>query len=297
MAKTTITIAQWGQINVLYLPVYLAIESGLLEAAGFNSAIHLAGNDDAIFKDVALGRAQFGVGDPAFCAMKKNAKYRAQVLATISGRISFYGVTHNPVISPVGKPSDLVNLRLGTFPRPSTNYTLLRYMKETNKRLLRSMTIVESPIGQQFDLLADDKADIVMDIEPFVSVAESKGYRVVYSYAEFYGPFAFTGFFTTQKVIDQQPAMVAAMVNALEHGFKIIHDDHAETLLIAQKYFPKLDPRILKKAIDRLRRDGVWQSLETKKNAWKAAISMRRQVGDRFIDDIYTCVDNSFLSA
>jgi NitT/TauT family transport system substrate-binding protein len=170
-------------------------------------------------------------------------------------------------------------------------------MKETHKRLLRSMQIIEGPIGEQFHMLAGNKADIVMEIEPFASIAESKGCRIVYSCADFHGPLAFTGFYTRQGVIDADPAMVGAMGRAMAQAFEIIHGDHAKTLAVAQRYFPKLDPAILRRSIERLRHGRVWQKKPaTSDEAWGAAIAMRERVGDVFADDPARFVDNRFCA-
>lgn len=292
----TIKIAQWRQINTLYLPLYIAMEEGFFARSGLEVDLHLAGNDDEIFAAVAKGDADFGVGDPAFCAMKDNEKAQAKIIATIGGRPGFWGLTQNPVIPVIKKPADMVNLRIGTFPRPSTNFSLLQEIKERHKRLLKSMTIVEAPIGDQFGLLAAGEADIVIDIEPFVSIAEDKGCRIVYSYAELHGPYAFTGLYTLQKTIDENPETVRRAAQGIDKALKTIHSDPAIALRTLQKLFPAVKASILRKSIRRHLKAGIWQQdARTTKTAWKTAIKTRSRIGDEFTDEIYGCIDNGFL--
>ncbi len=290
-----IKIAQWGQIHSLYLPLYVAMEEGFFAHGGLSVDLQLAGNDDEIFAAVAKGEADFGVGDPTFCAMKKNEPLHMKVIATLVGKAGFWGLTQNAVIPVIKKPADMVNLRIGTSPRPSTNFSLIQEIKEQNKRLLKSMTIIEAPIGHQFDLLAEGKADIVMDIEPFVSIAESKGFRIVYSYPDIHGACVFTGLYTLCKTIDETPKIVCNTVQAVDAALKAIHADPDIALRVSGKLFPTVKKSILKKSVQRLLGANVWQSTtNTEKTGWATIIKTRQHIGDDFTKDIYACLENKF---
>jgi NitT/TauT family transport system substrate-binding protein len=166
-----ITIAQWGQARYLiYLPVYLAESQGFFANRHIHADITFSGNDDQVFATVARGDAQFGVGDPIFTAISTERGLPGVEVATIVGRVALWGVGRKGA-RPITKPEDLTGLRIGTFPRPSTTYTLLA---DTLKRSHVSAQIIEVQIGSELALLESNKVDIVFLLEPDASLAESK---------------------------------------------------------------------------------------------------------------------------
>ena len=117
-----IRIAQWQQINSLYLPLYVAIEEGLFRENDIQVELVPLGNDDEVFEYVISGKADFGVSDPVFCAMKKYKDADAKILLTIVNNLTYWGMTHNPVIRDIKSTEDLVGLRIGCFLRVGVRF-------------------------------------------------------------------------------------------------------------------------------------------------------------------------------
>ncbi len=286
-----IRIAQWGYVNMLYLPVYLAIEGGFFAKHGLDIELVFPGNDDEVFAAVAKGKAELGLGDPTFCALKKNAKHDVKMLATIMDRIGTWGFTSNPVIPVIKDKDDMVNLRIGTYPSPATGTSILKNLKASNKRLLRSMQIIEAPIGKQFGLLASGKADIVIDIEPFVSMAESKGCKVVYSFSKLHGPFAFTGLVAKNEFLEGSSERTKAILDGVKKGFKALENNPALVAKTCAKYFPDMDEAVLKKATARLLKEHSWpKNIKPSPASWMNAIKTHEGIGDVFVDDPLECL-------
>jgi NitT/TauT family transport system substrate-binding protein len=196
-------------------------------------------------------------------------------------RAAIWGITHNPAIPPLKKVEDFVQLRIGSFPRPSTTYSLIDGLKQKHKRLLKYMQLIEAPIGKQMQLLVNNKADVILELEPMVSLAESQGMRAVFSIAQFYGDAAFTGLIATRKTADTKPLLVKKMTQALQQGLDTCLKDKAKALKIAQQVFPDYPKTVLSQAIDRLIEHGVWpQTTAIDPVIWKAAVTLRHQVGD-----------------
>lgn len=291
----TIKIAQWAQINTLYLPVYIAMECGLFAAKGIEAKLILAGNDDDIIDAVRSGKAHFGLGDPTFCAMKKYQKNPCRVLLAIGQRAVMYGLTKDPSRPEIISISDLVNTRITCFPKPSTTYSLIAELKTGYKRLLKSLQIIESPIGEQFDTLARGEADMIVDIEPFISIAENKGYRVIYSFAKAHGPYAMTGFFTRQELIETNPTLVQKSTSAIIKAIDILLNDPKTALEVSQKIFPQLPLAVHQASLQRLRQDNAWpQDGLFSRVAWEKAITTRENIGDKFMEDVFLAVDDRF---
>jgi NitT/TauT family transport system substrate-binding protein len=296
---TKITVAQWGQEKYLiYLPFYVAQEKGFFKEEGLEISIKYSGNDDQVFATVLKGEAQFGIGDPVFTAISREKGAKGKVIASIVDGVAIWGVTNKPYIKQIEKPSDLAGLKVGTFPDPSTNYALMKKTILQGGDTLKDTKIVQAPIGSQLALLelAQNGADIAMDLEPGTSIAMSKGYRVVYSSPKFYGRFAFTGLTTTEEYIQSNHDVVQKFVNAIEKALIYCHSDETGTIEIAEKLFPNLDKIVVKNAVNRMITDKtIPLHAEMSDEAWQKALGIRVIIGDlKELKPTIDAVDNSF---
>lgn len=292
-----ITVAQWGQEKYLiYLPLYVAMEKGYFEEEGLSVSLAYTGNDDQTFAAVLSGSAQFGIGDPAFAAISNEKGLGAKVVATIVGGVAIWGVTNNDSVPNIENYNDLAGLRVGTFPSPSTNYTLMRALLNEHSDSLADTTIVEAGIGAQLALLESDAADIAMVLEPAASVAESEGYRVVYSSPKFHGPFAFTGVTTTDEYISSNSDTVEKFVRALQRAVEASHQDPSIAFEVGAKLFPNLDSRVVENAVNRMIFEKTFpDNAVVSDAAWGSLIDVRTAVGDLDSEQpMSTSVDNSF---
>lgn len=275
--KTTeVTIAQWGSENYLiYLPVYIALEAGIFEKNGLEVKISYSGNDDQVFAKVLRGDAQFGVGDPIFTAVSRQQGADGVVIASIVDRVSLWGVAKNDVDGPI----DFSGKRIGTFPRPSTAYTLLSDTLSNPE--IENAKIVEIPIGNELALLESGQADIAMMLEPAASIAEENGYFVVSSFPEIWGKFAFTGLTSTQEVLSKNPGLAEKMKVSLQEAVDLAHSDREQAFEISKKVFPTLSQSVIESAVNRMLDDETLpRNVDVDIEAWKASIEVRQRVGD-----------------
>jgi len=292
-----VTVAQWGQEKYLiYLPFYIAQEKGLFKDEGLDISIKFSGNDDQVFATVLKGEAQFGIGDPVFTAIAREKGANGKVVASIVNGVALWGLTNNPKISNITTADQLAGLRIGTFPQPSTTYTLIKntIMKGGDK--LKNTKIVEALFGAQIALLESNSADIAMDLEPGASIAESNGYRIVYSMPQFFGDFSFTGLTTTDDFIKSNPVTVQKIVNALEKACRYAHTDIDGTIKVAQSLFPTQKPEVIANAVRRMINEKtIPEHAFTSVAGWKNAIDVRVEVGDlKSADASDQSLDNSF---
>ena len=293
-----ITVAQWGQEKYLiYLPFYLAQEKGFFTDQGLEITVKYSGNDDQVFATVMSGEAQFGIGDPTFTAISREKGGTGKVVASIVDGVSRWGITKKN-ISTIAHPSDLAGLRIGTFPEPSTVFTLMKNTISEHPDELADMSIVQAPIGAQLALLENNSVDIAIELEPNVSIAEHNGYKVVYSAPRFFGSFAFTGVTTTESYIKDQPRNVQKFVNSIQMALDYSREHTDSTVLIAQSLFPSIDPEIVGHAVSRMLKDKTIPQNSTISNeGWQHAMEIRVQVGDlKEIKPTKDAVDNSFAS-
>ncbi|MBN1416486.1 MAG: ABC transporter substrate-binding protein [Bacteroidales bacterium] len=291
-----IIVAQWGQEKYLiYLPLYIAMDNGFFKEEGLNVKLKYSGNDDQVFATVIKGDADFGVGDPIFTAISRERGFSGKVVATIVNGVSIWGVTNNEKLQPITRISDLNGLRIGTFPEPSTNYTLMKRTIQENPEL-KDAKIIQAPIGSQLALLENGEADIAMELEPSTSLAISKGYRLVFSSPNFYGQLAFTGLTTTESYISKNQDVVQSFVNALEKAVQFCHNNQEKTIAVAAKIFPNIDQNVIKMAVMRMLNEKTLpEHIITSDIAWKNAIDVRVIVGDiKKPEEAIKSVDNRF---
>jgi len=291
-----VRLAQFGQSKfLLYLPLYVAMKAGYLKDEGIEVSLVFAGNDDQTFAAVASGATQFAVGDPIFTAIAAERGFRAKTVALLIEKLALYGYTNSKEIPPIVNPHQLSSLRVGSFPSPSTTFTLLSRL---NSGITPPMKIVQGAHGTQLGLLTSQRVDIALDLEPTVSIAEAAGNRVVLDLGRFTEPAAITGLMTSQKVIDQDPALVQGFVSALQRALRLIDTDRAKVISIAQGLFPDIDPQIIERAFDRLRLSGCYpKRVEIPEQHWRTSQQIRVERGDlQKIQPLDVAVDNRFAS-
>lgn len=284
-AVSDVVVAQWGSERYLiYLPLYIAQENGYFEDENIEVSLEYSGNDDQVFAKVLRGDAQFGVGDPIFTAVSRQRGADGVVLATIVGKVALWGVSNQEL--DIEQASQFTDLRIGTFPRPSTAYTLLR--NTISKPEVSGAEIVEVPIGNELPLLESGSADVVMMLEPAASIAESKGYNIVSSFPVLWGEFEFTGLTSTEEYVDEHPQVADAMVRALERAVHFAHGETDATIDLASELFPDIDRSVIAAAVQRMLDDQTLPtSVQVDEAAWEKSMRVRQDVGD--VEEGFLC--------
>jgi len=294
-----IKIAQWGGRHIAYMPLYIAEKLGLFEAEGLDVTLYGAGNDDDIFAEVARGRAHFGIGDPVFVALGQKQGHDTRVIASVVSNASIWGITHHPEIKPFAQLSDFVGLRVGTFSKPSTVYTMLSALKARNPRLLKSMQIIETEIGEQAYLLATDQVDLILELEPTVSSAIRQGLRLVCSMNDFFPELLFTGMMTSATLIQTRPDLVAKVVRALQRALTLCHTNPDKVIAVGSALFPTIGHNIMSEAVQRMLACKAWpEQAIIHPQAWNNAVGMRIDVGElSALPALDTVLDQRFAYA
>ena len=292
----TLTIAQWGQMTTLCLPIYLAQEAGWLEEAGIRLRHKLVGNADQIVASVANGECDLAMSGPTMCALPDFAKYEMKVVAAIVDRAAVHGLTANPVIHKISNVSDFAGLRIAVAPRPSTAHSLIAALKKKNRRLLKNMSLIEAPIGQQIEFVRRGEADLYIDQEPYVSAAEAKGYRVVFSAAEMFGPLSFTGLYARSQTLLAKNEAIKILCQVATKACKVIYEDPRQTEALTLKIFKGLPHDVVCASLKRSTTAKIWpKRLITTEDAWDNAINLRRSIGMRFVRNSWNIIDNGFV--
>lgn len=299
-AAEKVTIAQFGKEKfLLYLPLYIAMEEGLFAKRGLDVDLRFAGNDDQIFATVISGDAAFGVGDPVFAAISREKGGPGRIVAMMITKLGLSGYTNNKTIPEIREPADAKGLRIGSLPAPSTTFTLLTEFVKSHKLDQTGTTIVQAAIGAQMAALEARSVDIAVDLEPTVSVAESKGYRVNFLLDKFTEKQAITGISTLESTIEKRPDLVQKVVASLQEALDLLHGSREVCLRVAQKLFPNLGQPVIQNAVDRMLRLGVYpESVKVDESYWQRTLKTRLDSGELKKPQAtnYT-VDNRFAEA
>ena len=276
--RETIVVAHWGQEKILlYLPFYVAMEEGYFAAQGIDVKLRFSGNDDQVFASVMSGDAQFGIGDPAFAAIARERGFPGKVIALLVKRIGLSGYTRKNDVPVIEREDQLGGLRIGSFPAPSTTYTLLKEIVDRAPTSLPPPVIVQLGIGAQAAALAGNSVDIASDLEPAVSVAETNGYRVVFSLDRFTKELAITGLSTTESVIRERPLATQGMVKGINRALHVLQSDPEIGVRVAMKCFPKLPENVVRRAVQRMTELQVYpENAKIPADLWDRTLEMRR---------------------
>lgn len=129
------------------------------------------------------------------------------VIGSIVNSVPFWALTKNPNVPQITNAAMLAPYSVATFSAPSTAYTVQTEMfKEANL----PTNIRQGAFGTLLPMLDTGNADIALELEPNVSIAVANGAKVVYSFADKYPDFTFTGITTSKKTIDEKPEIVPA---------------------------------------------------------------------------------------
>lgn len=274
---TKITVAEVGEFFV-YMPLYIAQDKGFFRDEGLDISLVNTGGDEKSVAAVISGSADFGIGDPTFAAIAGLQGQKVKVVAGILNAVPFWGVTKNPKVPEITSPSQLKGFSVATFPEPSTAYTLQAQMFRAGGL---EPNIKQAQFGTLLPLLGTGTVDIVLELEPNVSIAASQGARVVYSLASQYGEFATTGVTVSQKMLDTRREVVERFVKAINNAEVFAHRNPDQAIAIAQKKFPSIEPKVVADALGRMLATNAYPpNAVIPVSAWRKAIQLRVDAKD-----------------
>ena len=274
---TEVTVAEVGEFFV-YMPLYIAEAKGYFSDERLTVHVTNTGGDEKSVAAVIAGSADFGIGDPTFAAIAGLKGQDVRVVAGILDAVPFWGVTKNPNVPEISLPSQLKGLSVATFPAPSTAYTLQAQMFRSAGL---TPNIVQAQFGALLPLLDTGKVDIVLELEPNVSIAVSQGAKVAYSLASQYGQFATTGVTVSKRDLDSRRDVVERFVKAIANAEAFAHEHPDEATALAAAKFPTIDRQVVANALQRMLATNAYpRSAVVSEAAWRSAVQLRVDAGE-----------------
>lgn len=242
--------------SLLYLPLYVAKDAGFFEEEGVNVTISTGGGGSQSWSAVIGGSADYSIHDPVFPTISREKGGPGVVVGTICNAETMYALAKNPQITRTAEAKDLLTkgYKIATQPQPDSGWARVSQLSNELKVEpgAKTFTNLQVPIGSEMAAVFAGQADIGLSYPPVVEQAEAKGLHVVYSFTAASRPYLFSSLNTTREFIAKNAASHQAVMNAFERASQYIYAYPEEAVKIGLRQFPDLDPKIVRKAIERM---------------------------------------------
>lgn len=286
-----VTISQAFQ-SMLYLPLYVGIDTGLFQKQGLDVTKETAGAPSAALAAVISGSAQFSLHGPEWPAIAASKGAPVQIVANcVNGAAVWIATTPDFKFSSV---KDLKGETIVTGQMPTTSTSLLlKLLKENGLDGEKDVKLLQVPLGSEIGAFVAGQAKVAVMYEPGLDQAVAKGMKVVLGFPKLYGPYAFSAI--TSRT-DADPDTVQRFVNGMQAALLSIRSNPAGAVAIAKKEFPTLDPVVVENAVKRMIDDNVYPpSVEITPAALKVSMDTQIALGnlaaqpayDKFISGAY----------
>lgn len=248
------------------LPFYAAMREGYFEEAGLDITLITTEGGGKHISAVLAGDAQAYIGGPehiAFVAARGGEAVRAVV--ALSNRANAFLVARPDADIPEGADfaEAIKGKRIAVGTRGGTGYSIMLYLLEQNDLDPRSdVTLIEiANSAGQIAAVKAGTADVAMMTEPSITQGIKEGIweEPFASMPDELGLFAWTTLNVPQKLIDSDPELVQAMVEAVKKGLAYIEADPEQAKVIAREEFPTLPEADMEAMLSRTIENSMWQ--------------------------------------
>jgi NitT/TauT family transport system substrate-binding protein len=271
-----VTLSQAFQ-SMLYLPLYVAIDEGFFTQQGLDLTKETAGAPTVALSAVISGSAQFSIHGPEWTAIAASKGAPVNIIANVVNGAAVWIAT-----APDFKFNGIKDIKgqkviTGLMPTTSTSL-FIKLLKENGMDAKTDVEMIPVAIGTEPGPFVAKQADIAVMYEPGLDQAVAKGMKVVFGFPKTYGAYAFSAV-TARNDVD--PDTAQHVVNGMEMAMRFMAKNEAETVEIAKKEFPTLDPAVVEAAVKRMLADGVYPpSVDITPEALKVSMDTQIALGN-----------------
>ena len=275
-AAQKVVISQAFQ-SLLYLPLYVAMDGGYFAKQGLDVDKETAGTPPTALSAVISGSADFSIHGPEWTAIAASKGAKVDIVAAVVNGAAVW-IAADPSF-PFAGPASLKGQKVVTGMMPTTSTSLfINLMKKNGLNANTDLDQVNVPIGTEPGPLLAGGAKVAVLYEPGLDQVVSRGMKVVYGFPSAFGPYAFS---SVSARADVDPDKAQRVVNALQDALLSMQKDPSGAIAIAKKEFPKLDPKVVEAAVDRMLKENVYpKSVETTPEALETAMQTQISLGN-----------------
>jgi NitT/TauT family transport system substrate-binding protein len=281
--------------SMLYLPLYVAIDEGFFTKQGLDVTKQTAGAPSVALSAVISKSAQFSIHGPEWTAIAASKGAPVHIISNVvNGAAVWIATTPDFKFNSV---KDLKGQNVVTGMMPTTSTSLfIKLLKENGMDAKTDVNMIQVQIGSEPGPIVAHQAKVAVMYEPGLDQVVAKGMKVVLGFPKLYGPYAFSA--VTART-DVDPDAAQRVVNAMEMAMRFMQTNKAETVAIAKKEFPTLDPAVVEASVKRMLADGVYpNNVDITPAALKIALETQISLGNlKGQPDYKTFVDKKLISA
>jgi len=267
--------------SLLYLPVYVARHEGIFNRHGIDvPVVRSAGSGPTALASVLAGEAQFSVHGPEHVGFAQERGGNAKAVSAIANSAPVWILARQDMAYSV--PSDLKGKKIVVGLAPGTSNTLLkRFLAANGLKDKGEVSVTEVQNGSELGPVLAGQADVAVAYQPQVEQGLAQGLKLIYAFTEDYPEYAFSTINTSQRMIDQNPDLVARFVGSIRDSLQVMHADPEIAKAVARKEFASLDAVVVDAAVQRMLENKVYPpGVKVTEEAFKTAIDMQKYVGN-----------------
>ncbi|RTL49593.1 MAG: ABC transporter substrate-binding protein [Bradyrhizobiaceae bacterium] len=242
--------------SMLYLPLYVALDKGFFTEQGLDLTKETAGAPSVALSAVISGSAQFSLHGPEWTAIAASKGAPVNIIANVvNGAAVWIATTPDFKFESV---KDLKGQKIVTGLMPTTSTSLfMKLLKENGMDPKTDVELIQVALGTEPGPFLAKQADVAVMYEPGLDQVVAKGMKVALGFPKAYGPYAFSAI---SARTDVDPDLAQRLTNGLEMAMRFIAANQDETVAIAKKEFPNLDPAVVEAAVKRMIVEKVYPS-------------------------------------
>lgn len=284
--------------SLLYLPVYVAKHQGFFEKNQIDvTSIRSAGSGPTALAAVLSGEAQFSVHGPEHVGFAQQKGGKAKAVSAVANSAPVW-IVAKPDFT-FTSPTDLKGKRVVVGLAPGTSNTLLlRLLGQSGLNPKTDVSINEVQNGSELGPLLAGRADVAVVYEPQADQGVGQGLKVVYDFTRDYPEYAFSTINTSEKMIADNPQLVARFVKTIGESLAFIHQHPDVAKQVARQEFAALDGSVVDAAVQRMIDSNVYPAdAVISPKAFTTAIDIQKFVGNIKQDMPYAqIVDGQFAA-
>lgn len=283
-APKKVVVSQLFQ-SVMFLPLYVALDQGFFDKQGLSVTKQTAGSPNAALSAVISGSADFSLHGPEWTAIAASKGADVQVVAGIVNRAAVW-IAASPKLDYRG-PKDFAGQTVSTGMMPIASTSLFNKLLNDSEidPAAAKITIKQVQAGAELGPLLAGQATVGVFYQPALEQAVARGFKVVHSFPKQYGPYLLSGI-TARKTVD--PDTAERFVAALELAMRFMSSHPAESVAIAKKEFPSVEPQVVEAAVKRMLDEQVYATtVAISPDALRVAMATQIALGNLKSQPVY----------